>query len=955
MRSWPVRAGAWAVVVALLLVVPIPNDLSHRGLGSPTRSIAGLGSIRPCPVSPACAAPRATPMNPVPSVSNTSTGWVQVIPTNNSSTPGDRTQPSFAYDPLLGQVVMYGGYNGNGNTALSDTWTFSGGVWTEITSTLNRSPPARWGGQMVWDPVDQLLVMFGGRSLTAFMNDTWTFNGTAWTNVTTSVAPQPRAHYTMAYDPVDRYILLSGGDVENILTSSWSLYNDTWSWSNGTWTNISSGVNGSIAPRVYAPSAYDPWNGSVVIVGGVPAEGCVVGSPVTTYRSNVAWSFPSFVGPPNVSQGMMVYDPLGPFLFTFAGELTQAAGCPQTNDTWVRTNGTWVNISASAGLPPAARYLSGMTYDAHDQEILLFGGNSIYGYMSDTWVYRIQPVRASIVAPRTVGSAPFTAAFSANASGGSEVFRYNWSFGDGNYSTLGPNVTHLYARLGAYNVVLNVTDVMVRSNLTNLTVHVIRTLTATTSASPTVGSVPLTVNFTVNAAGGLPPYNYSWNFGDGSGATGASPSHVYLSAGNFTAICMTRDLFGDSNRSTFLINVAPSLRVTVASSPTAGIVPFEANFSAAPAGGNPPYVYLWQFGDGGTASSPDANHTFTRVGTYTSSLTVTDRLGRTTGYSAQFHAFAPLSVSAQTNVSAGVAPLPVQLTAGASGGDGLENFSWNFGDGSAAVYGAVTEHVYASAGTYSVQLRGTDLGRNAFAELALVVVAPLAVHLTASVVTGETGAPVQFNASITGSTAPLAISWTFGDGAVASGGTTQVHIYARAGTYTARLSVADLFGERLNNSVLVGIARALSVGLLEQAPVAVLGTSDNLSAAVSGGIAPVGMTWSGLPLGCPTSATVNLRCTPEVVGNYTIGVVVTDRLGLHAYANISMAVISPQGPVSSSGSSGSALGLWIVAGVVLAAGAILLVVLIRRRGHKIPEPTELEEGAIPPPDDESPP
>ena len=910
-----------------------------------------MGSWLACTQRPACGSltshhsqARPTPSNNSSGSggSNGTTGWVQL--TVNGSTPVDRTQPSFAYDPSIGKVVMFGGYDGNANTQRGDTWTFQNGTWTDLTNSLNSSPSARWGGQMVWDPADQLLVMFGGRTQSQFLNDTWTFNGTNWTNVTNSVAPPTRAHYEMAYDPVDRYIVLTSGDVESALFT-WSVYNDTWSWTNGTWANISGLVNGTLPPRIYGQAAYDPWNNSVVVVGGTATEGCVPGSPVTTYRTDQAWSYPASVGPQNVAQGMMTYDPLGPFLFAYGGELTQAAGCPQTNETWVRANGTWVNVTAVAGLPPSARYLSGIAYDAHDQEIVLFGGNSNSLYLTDTWVYRIQPVIAQITSSRAVGGAPLVATFTANASGGSEVFTYNWSFGDGNYSTRGPNVTHSFPRLGTYTVVLNVTDFLGRTGSANLTVHVVRPIAASASASATLGAVPFTVNFTISASGGLAPYTYSWNFGDGGTATGAAPGHTYTSSGNFTAVGSVQDGYGDSNRSSVLIHVAPRLAVTGRTSDTTGIVPFPVNFSATPAGGNPPYTFQWNFGDGGTATTDLAQHVFTSQGTYFPSVAVTDSLGHVARYSTTVHAYAPLSVSAQTNVSLGVLPLPVALSASSNGGDGLGNFTWNFGDGSPAQYGPSQDHVFAAPGSFSVQVTVADLNRTAMASVVVTSVAPLSLHLTAPTTTGEVGIPFRFTADLVGGSAPITVSWSFGDGVGAHGGLVQNHSYARAGSYTVTLSASDGLSERSTAYVVVGVVRALTVALTDEAPSVVLGSSDNLTGTIGGGATPYTLVWSGLPPGCRAALTQKLLCTPNATGSYTISLTVVDHLGVQSVGSVAMVVAAPAATTGPAGSGGLPPLTLVFVGVVGAvAVAVVVAVLARRRRGSGDPPAFAETG-----------
>lgn len=66
------------------------------------------------------------------------------------------------------------------------------------------------------------------------------------------------------------------------------------------------------------------------------------------------------------------------------------------------------------------------------------------------------------------------------------------------------------------------------------------------TASPTSGTAPLAVNFTANA---YDPdgyiTSYYWDFGDGQTASGASVSHTYQTAGNFTASVTVSDDYGN--------------------------------------------------------------------------------------------------------------------------------------------------------------------------------------------------------------------------------------------------------------------------------------------------------------------------------------------------------------------------------------------------------------------------
>lgn len=86
---------------------------------------------------------------------------------------------------------------------------------------------------------------------------------------------------------------------------------------------------------------------------------------------------------------------------------------------------------------------------------------------------------------------------------------------------------------------------------------------AQVSATPTSGTVPLTVNF--SSAGSTDPDGsivaYAWSFGNGGSATGATASTTYTSAGSFTATLQVTDNSGlTASRS---VNITVNPQVTI--------------------------------------------------------------------------------------------------------------------------------------------------------------------------------------------------------------------------------------------------------------------------------------------------------------------------------------------------------------------------------------------------------
>ena len=73
-----------------------------------------------------------------------------------------------------------------------------------------------------------------------------------------------------------------------------------------------------------------------------------------------------------------------------------------------------------------------------------------------------------------------------------------------------------------------------------------------------------------------------------------------------------------------LVTTASSLTVASAASPTGGTSPLAVSFNGAVAGGNPPYTFLWTFGDGSSSDAQNPSHTYQAGGTFTVLLAVAD-------------------------------------------------------------------------------------------------------------------------------------------------------------------------------------------------------------------------------------------------------------------------------------------------------------------------------------------
>jgi PKD repeat protein len=127
-------------------------------------------------------------------------------------------------------------------------------------------------------------------------------------------------------------------------------------------------------------------------------------------------------------------------------------------------------------------------------------------------------------------------------------------------------------------------------------------------------------------------------------------------------------------------------------------------------------------------------------------------------------------------------------------------YAWTFGDGSSGG-GRTTTHTFTAPNTYQVTLTVTnDYGLSASITQAITVQAgqlPTA-DFDFSPTTPVVGELVQFDASRSRA-APgrtiVSYSWNWGDGEFGSRGPTEDHDYAKANTYTVRLTVTDDIGQ----------------------------------------------------------------------------------------------------------------------------------------------------------------
>jgi PKD repeat protein len=496
---------------------------------------------------------------------------------------------------------------------------------------------------------------------------------------------------------------------------------------------------------------------------------------------------------------------------------------------WDFGDGSAVSYEANPSYTYAAPGVYTATLTIRDND-----GSEATATVTVTRVLNLFPTAQASGTP-TSGKSPLNVAFSSAGSEDTDgtIASYAWDFGDGNSSSEA-NPSHAYAP-GEYTATLTVTDDSGDADVKTVSIvsdaNVLPVAVANSDVA--AGNAPLAVAF--SSDGSTDPdgtiTTYSWNFGDGSALSSeASPSHTYTVAGEYSAVLTVTDSDGVDATAAVTITVnenpAPVAVLSVASvTPVTKKAPALYAFASTGSSDDASIVsYDWSWGDGtenGSGASP--SHTFTTVGSFVVTLTVTDNGGLTDSSSTIVSTIPNLGPTAAASVTpdSGKAPLAVTFSSvGSTDPDGtIAAYSWDFGDGSALSSDANPTHTYG-VGSFTAELTVTDDDGNEATTTVLVstVANQLPVAVANFTQTGtKAPLPVAFSSagSVDNDGTIASYAWDFDDdGTVDSTDENPSTIYATPGIKTAKLTLTDDSGDTGFTTV------SVNVGALNVAPVA---------------------------------------------------------------------------------------------------------------------------------------
>ncbi len=870
----------------------------------------------------------------------TAADWVNLSGLSPQN-PGIQTQCNMAYDARDGYVVLFASQS---NT----TWTFRGGVWTQLDIS---GPSARVLPGMAYDAADGYLVLFGGALWGANYNDTWAFENGSWTQLSPSSSPPARWAMSMAYDDADGYVVLYGG-----ISQIWNrVLGDTWTFRAGTWTNRTNSSALNPGPRATAGLGYDVGDRTMVLFGGYDGSSKVVGG-TWGFVTGVWTKLSPTTEPPLRFNDALVYDPDASALLLYSGENWTASGEGPIGDMWDFSGGNWTRLNP-AHTPGNLSYWA-FTWDAEDDLALAYDlYNSTSGAQpSITWSFGPPVVSVVTASPATLDvnqTTRFTVTTAPNSSGLAFVYA---SLPTGCVSTNVSTFDCTPSEAGSFVVTVSVANpagYVSRANVT-LTVRPDPWILSFT-AFPGATDVGLPVSLRVDARNGSGSLRYDY-----SGLPGGCVSH---NTSNLTCMPSTNGTFAISVRVTDALGVSASasLNLTVAVHPTATLVirpsaidlGQETWLSVRISGGTAPEGV--QFSDL-PAGCLSANTSLlvcqpTVPGLFTPEATVTDAAGSTGNATGALMVYAPLSIASE-----GVAPLavdlglPVTFWLNATGGSGLYTFQYTgLPPGCNQSLGPSFTCQPSQIGTFVVRLGVNDtLNESANASVTLTVAPIPAIsdfHATPALT--DVGEPLRFSANVTVGVGPGSFAWLgLPTGCFPANGPNLLCAPTQPGRFAVHLSYRDRDGQSTNALTNVTVATDPVIGMFEASPANLsLGDTTQLTVEAAGGTGPLWYAFAGLPLGCSTSNTPSILCRPTLAGTYVVTVTVADRLNGTASANTTLSVSASAGPGELLPLAGLAIGV-----LVLAIASVSFVLWRRRRAPPDAEPgPEVEEEA--PPDD----
>jgi len=236
--------------------------------------------------------------------------------------------------------------------------------------------------------------------------------------------------------------------------------------------------------------------------------------------------------------------------------------------------------------------------------------------------------------------------------------------------------------------------------------------TPSTPSGPTSGYVGTSYTYSTSSTdpdGDTLQYYFDWD-GSNSGWISSSTSHSWSSTGTYFVTVKCRDSFlaesSFSSPLTVTINIHPL--EADAHGPYSGNVGIPVQMIGSATGGQSPYSYLWNFGDGESSTQQNPQHAYDGPGEYTIILTVHDSVSDSDiDYTSCTIYTSDPPVAFANGPYEGEVGEEIEFDGDVSGGTAPYTFFWEFGDGNTSDEQNPV-HIYETPGEYIANFSVVD-------------------------------------------------------------------------------------------------------------------------------------------------------------------------------------------------------------------------------------------------------
>lgn len=400
---------------------------------------------------------------------------------------------------------------------------------------------------------------------------------------------------------------------------------------------------------------------------------------------------------------------------------------------------------------------------------------------------------------------------------------YVWDFGDGKSSEdKSPN--HIYSAPGKYAVKLTTKNPCGTAVVWD-TIKIIFPPLANFSSDKVVVCTGSYVNYSDLSLND--PDTWFWQFEGGSPSTSneKNPTILYSTPGIYQVSLNVSNASGNNSKvvqqyievqqgplSAFTFNISNNV---------------DVQFNNTSQNSN---TYFWDFGDNGTSTSQNPQHTFPGGGSYTVKLISTNSCGSDTSEQIVLIPLAP-EAAISADVTSGCQPLVVHYTDLST--NNPTSWEWTFEGGTPGTSTLKSPIVtYNTPGTYDVKLvatNGSGSGQVTWTKKIKVNAFPNAAFTSSQV-----GQSLILNNTSTDKVSQI---WYFGDGNTSTD-ESPTHTYSTAGTFTVTLAVTNPCGTD---------STSIQITVSGSAPQADFKSNTN------SGCVPLTVKFSDNSLGAPTS------------------------------------------------------------------------------------------------------